>query len=119
MSTDISELRNLAGFIGACLVDSDTGFMLGSEEGDPSFNLEIAAAANTEVLRAKNAAMKMLGLGGDHIEDILISLGTQYHLIRPLAANPAVFVYVALERKAANLGLARLTLKSVETTLKI
>ena len=118
MSTDISELKNMAGFIGACLVDSDTGLMLAAEAGNAKFDLEAAGAANTEVVRAKNAAMQALGLK-DHIEDILITLGTQYHLIRPLASNPAVFIYVALDRKAANLGMARLNVKNVEGTLKV
>lgn len=118
MSTNISDLKNIAGFIGACLVDSDTGLMLASESSGVKFDLEAAGAANTEVVRAKNAAMQALGLD-DHIEDILITLGTQYHLIRPLDSNPAVFVYVAVDRKTANLGMARLTVKNVEGKLKV
>ncbi len=118
MSTNISELKNIAGFIGACLVDSESGLMLASEAGGGKFDLEAAGAANTEVVRAKNAAMKALGLN-DHIEDILITLGSQLHLIRPLTSNPAVFVYVALDRKSANLGMARLNVKNVEGTLKV
>lgn len=119
MSVNITELKNTGGFIGACLVDSETGLMLASESSGTKFDLEAAGAANTEVVRAKNAAMKMLGLGDDHIEDILITLGTQYHLIRPLASSPTVFLYIALDRASANLGMARLTLKKVEGTLKV
>ena len=111
-STDISDLSNIAGFIGACLVDSDTGLMLGSE-GGANFDLETAAAGNTEVVKAKNAAKEALGLN-DYIEDILITLGTQYHLIRPLADTPSVFLYVALDKKTANLGMARIQVKKVE-----
>lgn len=118
MSTNLSELKDLSGFIGACLVDSDSGLMLASETGNGKFDLEAAGAANTEVVRAKNAAMKALGLD-DAIEDILITLGKQIHLIRPLANNPAVFVYIALDRAQSNLGMARLKLKTVEGTLKL
>lgn len=118
MSTDISELKNVAGFIGACLVDSESGLMLSAEQGSSKFDLEAAGAANTEVVRAKNSAMKALGLN-DSIEDILITLGTQLHLIRPLSSNPSVFVYLAVDRKTANLGMARLAVKTVEGTLKI
>lgn len=118
MSTEISELSEIAGFIGACLVDSDTGLMLAAEAGNGKFDLEAAGAANTEVVRAKNAAIKALGLK-DEIEDILITLGGQYHLIRPLQSNPAVFIYVALDRKTSNLGMARLKVKTVEGTLKV
>ncbi|MEM9317978.1 MAG: roadblock/LC7 domain-containing protein [Pseudomonadota bacterium] len=117
MSTDISALKDLQGFIGACLVDSDTGLMLASELVG-KFDLEAAGAANTEVVRAKNSAIEALGLG-DAIEDILITLGTQYHLIRPLANNPSVFIYVALDRKASNLGMARIKVKAIEGELKV
>ena len=118
MSTDLSELSNLAGFIGACLVDSDTGLMLESQASTIPFDLEAAGAANTDVVQAKNAAVKALGLN-EQIEDILITLDSQIHLIRPLAANPAVFVYLALDKSKANLGMARIKLKAIEGTLKI
>ena len=118
MKTDISELTSLDGFIGACLVDSDSGLMLAAEEGNGTLDLEAAGAANMEVVRAKLNAIKALGLK-EKIEDILISLGHQYHLIRPLTSNNTVFIYVALDRKKANLGMARLKVKSVEGTLKV
>ena len=117
MSMNISALDEISGFIGGCVVDSDTGLMLASHSSG-AFDLEAAGAANTEVVKAKNAAISALNLN-DSIEDILITLGSQYHLIRPLAANPSVFIYVALEKKGANLGMARLQVKKVEQTLSI
>jgi len=117
MSTDISNVREITGFIGSCLVDSDTGMMLASEGGNKNFDLEVAAAGNTEVVRAKLATMEALNLD-DSIEDVLVTLGEQYHLIRPLKKNPTIFLYVALDKKA-NLGMARLQCKKVEETLKI
>ena len=112
MAIDLKGLNEISGFIAGCLVDSDTGLMMAAE-GSGSFDIEGAAAANTEVVKAKRAAMKMLKLD-DHIEDILISLGKQYHLIRPMEKNPAIFMYVALDRKASNLGMARVQVKNVE-----
>lgn len=117
-NTDISELTDVAGFIGACIVDSESGLMLASENGSGRLDLEAAGAANSEVVRSKNAAIKSLGLK-DAIEDILITLGGQYHLIRPLASNPSIFIYLAIDRKVANLGLARLAVKAVEGKLKV
>ena len=116
-STDISKLSDIGGFIGACLVDSETGLMMASEGGG-KFDLETAAAGNTEVVKAKLAAAEMLGLN-DHIEDILITLGKQYHLIRPLEKSPTVFMYVALDKKVANLGMARVQVKQVEKTVSM
>lgn len=91
--------------------------MMGSEGGG-KLDLEAAGAANTEVVKAKLAAIEMLGLD-DAIDDILITLGKQFHLIRPLAKNPTVFLYVALDKKTANLGMARVQVKNVEKDLAL
>lgn len=117
MAMDISGLEEITGFIGGCVVDSDTGLMLASHSVG-TFDLEAAGAANAEVVKAKNTAIRALGLE-DTIEDILITLGKQYHLIRPLESNPSVFIYVSLDKKSANLGMARLQVKKVEQTLAI
>ncbi|MEM1342985.1 MAG: roadblock/LC7 domain-containing protein [Pseudomonadota bacterium] len=115
--TDISALTDINGFIGACLVDSETGLMIGSEGGG-MIDLEAASAGNTEVVRSKAQVLKALGLD-DAIEDILITLGKQFHLIRPLAKTPSVFLYVALDKKVANLGMARIQVKKVEQSLDL
>jgi len=111
-------LMELDGILGACIVDSNSGMMLGAASNSPSFNLEIAAAGNTEVVRSKRKTMRSLGLN-DPIEDILISLGRQYHLLRPLRSNDALFIYVALDRSRANLGLARHQLANAERDLVV
>jgi|GEM_PF-3098710 len=118
MATDISGLKDIKGFIGGCLVDTDTGLMLGSEGGGSNFDLDTAAAGNTEVVKSKLQVMDALGLD-DNIEDVLITLGTQFHLIRPLEKTPTVFIYVALDKKTANLGLARIQVKKVEASVSI
>jgi predicted regulator of Ras-like GTPase activity (Roadblock/LC7/MglB family) len=117
MAMNFGPLTDLAGFIGACVVDSGTGMVL-AVEGGGRLDLELAAAGNTEVVRAKRRTISSLNLK-DSIEDILISLQNQYHLIRPLEANDAIFLYVALDRKVANLALARLAMKKVEQSLSI
>lgn len=114
---DLSELTQIDGFIGAALVDSDSGLVLGTEGGG-NIDLEMAAAGNTEVVRAKRKTMKSLGLA-DKIEDILISLHKHYHLIRPLDSNDAIFLYLALDRKSANLGMARLQAAKFEKALDL
>ncbi len=114
----LTKLAELEGFLGACIVDSNSGMMLGSIGSGGELNLELAAAGNTEVVRSKRKTLKALNLN-DAIEDILITLGRQYHLLRPLATNDALFIYVALDRKRANLALARHQLGGVEKDLTV
>lgn len=117
MSIQLTPLTDLTGFIGACLVDSETGMILALEGGGGQLDLELAAAGNTEVVRAKRRTMASLKMK-DKIEDILISLHNQYHIIRLLETDERLFLYVALDRKVANLALARLEIRRLEASLR-
>lgn len=112
-AASISDTSKIAGFIGACLVDSESGMLLASEGGG-KLDMEAVAALNTNFIKAKLMAIEQLGLN-QHLEDILITLEHQVHLIRPLEKNRELFVYVALDKKSANLGMARRQLRELES----
>jgi hypothetical protein len=116
----LKEAMTIEGAIGVAIVDYTSGMALGTLGGSKELDLSVAAAGNTDVVRAKMHTMEMLNLN-DSIEDILITLGNQYHLIRPLTgrAGKGLFIYLALDKKRSNLALARHQLRRVEETVAV
>ncbi|GAA1390508.1 MULTISPECIES: hypothetical protein [Kitasatospora] len=110
----------IEGAIGAALVDYNSGMALATLDGPGGLDLNVAAAGNTDVVRAKMRTMDMLGLS-DGIEDILITLSSQYHLIRPLTSRSGkgLFLYLALDKGRANLAMARHQLTRIEADLEV
>ena len=111
----LAELLETDGAMAAAVVDSGSGMLLGA--AGSGIDLESAAAGNTEVVRAKLRTMKLLGLN-DSIDDMLVTLSSQYHIIRPLKKNPEVFIYLVLDRQKANLALARINTKTADSEMQ-
>ena len=116
LTQSLEDLMHIDGAMAAAVVDSNSGMVLGKVGG--GLDLDVAGAGNTEVVRAKLKTMKSLGLK-DEIEDILITLGKQYHIIRPMTQRPGVFVYLVLDRAKANLALARIKTNEIEGTMTL
>jgi len=114
----LETFAKLEGFIAGAVAHSENGRSLGALGGGASFDIEAAVHANTSVIRAKREAVELLGLG-EEIQDILITLETQYHLMRPLAHNPRLFIYLALDAKQSNLAMARFKLTAIAKSLEL
>lgn len=118
----IQNALTIDGTIGAAIGDWGTGFALGqASRNEQAFSvgkLEQAIALNSEVIKAKNRARDGLAISAP-IEDILITLTDQYHLIRICETMEGVFFYLVMDREKTNLGLARLKLRQIEQNLTL
>lgn len=108
-------LMDIDGALGCAIVEYTSGMLLGSSGG--GVDLELAAAGNSEVVKAKLKTMQSLGIQGG-IEDILITLDTQLHIIRPSISNDGLFLYLVLDKKSSNLALARRKVSDLEKSLQ-
>ena len=89
--------EDISGFIGASVVDLGTGMSLASVARVANFDLDVAAAYNCEMVKAKRKTIQALGM--------LLTLSDQLHLVRVL--NNDLFVYVAVQSSQSNLALLR------------
>jgi hypothetical protein len=121
METALKEAMSIEGALGVAIVDYSSGLALGNLGSSKDLDLNVAAAGNTDVVRAKMRTMEMLNLHNETIEDILITLTNQYHLIRPLTrhSSKGIFLYLALDRHRANLALARRRIGQIEEHLEV
>jgi hypothetical protein len=110
----LQELMKSEGALAAALVDASSSTLL-NQQGDSKL-IATRNSVITEMVRMKLSLMEKMRLE-DHIEDMLITLSSQYHVIRTLSTAPNVFVYLVLNRDTANLALARLKVMAVEQTL--
>lgn len=93
-----------SGFIAISLVDLESGMTLASKSVRSDFDLPAASAYNSELVKQKLKIMNTLGLTGS-IEDMLISLSTQIHLIKMIGSTS--FLYLAVDRSQSNLAIVR------------
>ncbi|WPO79824.1 hypothetical protein [Flavobacterium sp. KACC 22761] len=106
----LNEMKtNVNGFIAVAVTEIESGLSFGNLTIDPAFDPELAAAYNLEVVKAKLNAVKALGLD-QNIEDILITLSNQIHII-DISPNKKFMIYLAADSSKANLGMTRAILK--------
>lgn len=103
-------LQDLPGLMAVAVVDTNSGMSLASHSNTPSINPDTAAAYNTEVVKQKQKAMAALKLTGEAIEDILITLSNQIHLLKLTENNK--FIYLVVNSRDTNLAIAREVLRA-------
>jgi hypothetical protein len=113
----LNEMKtNVNGFIAVAVTEIESGLSFGNLTTDPGFDPELAAAYNLEVVKAKLSAVKALNLNQD-IEDILITLSNQIHII-DISPNKKFMIYLAADSSKANLGMTRAVLRKHKLELE-
>jgi hypothetical protein len=95
---------DISSFIAASFVDLESGMTLAAKSNRSDFDLSVASAYNSEMVKQKLKIMKALNLK-THLEDMLLTLGDQIHLIRMI--TPGTFLYLAADRTGTNLAIVR------------
>ena len=111
-----SIINDLPGLVAVAVVDISSGMALASHSNAPGLNPETAAAYNTEVVKQKQKAIAALKLTGEKIEDILITLTHQLHLLK-LNAKGTKFIYLVVNAREINLAIAREVLRAYSDDL--
>ena len=113
----VAFMAGIEGLLGCAVVDAATGFTLARQtcEGEP-VHVELAAAGSAQVLRAHQQASTSMGLD-DHIEEIMTSAGNRHHVLRAVTRHKGLFLFALLDKKRANLALARYKLMEAEQSL--
>ena len=114
--TCLEEVMKIEGVAGAVLVDLKNGKMLGIAGDTP--NLDIEAAANADLVKAKYKVLSSLD-PRETIEDIVITLGQRCHLLRCIGGAQGLMLYLNMYRRQANLTEARQRLCQLEAELVI
>jgi hypothetical protein len=92
------------GFIAASLVDMDSGMTLAVRSNRSDFDLAVASAYNSELVKQKLKIMKALSLKTT-LEDMILTLGDQIHFIK--IVSPTIFIYMAADRSNTNIAIVR------------
>lgn len=94
----------IPGFVAASLVDLDSGMTLAVKSLRSDFDLAVASAYNSELVKQKLKIMKALNMKTG-LEDIILTLGDQIHFIKVL--SPTMFIYLAADRANTNIAIVR------------
>ncbi|MEU8871962.1 hypothetical protein AB0D24_12455 [Streptomyces javensis] len=117
----LREVMECEGALAASLVDYLSRITLGAVQTPQGPDLEKVAYGDTDVLRAKLSTLELLGYSPERLEDIVVTLDTECHLIRPLSqrASQGVFLYLVADRARADLESARATMRDVALRLDV
>ena len=117
LAASLDKAMALEGAIAVALADYDSGEVCDVRNTRPNFDIAAATVLNAQVIRSKMSLLKALGIS-DSIGDISISCEAQHHIMRLLNSGHR-FLYLAIDRRLGNLGMARHSLAQIERELHL
>ena len=113
----LTSLLPLEGLLGCALVDATTGLVLAREvREDQPVDMDLAAAASAQVLRAHRQSARAMGLS-EQIDEVMTSAGPRHQVMRTVSRHPELFLVALLDKQRSNLALARFQLMEFERGL--
>ena len=110
----LAGLLPLEGLLGCAVVDATTGLVLAREvREDQPVDMDLAAAASAQVLRAHRQSARAMGLS-EQIDEVMTSAGPRHHVMRTVSRHPELFLVALLDKQRSNLALARFQLMELE-----
>ena len=113
---DLSELDALDGITNVCIINADNDRVI-KKRGRDGAGIEVLARGGAEMIRENRKLIKSLGLN-ESVEDILITVQSQYHIIRPITVADQYILYLVLEKDLSNLAMARYQLRIFENQIQ-
>jgi hypothetical protein len=125
----LDRVPQIDGMMGAALVETSTGQVVGAlradgrdgrsgRDGAADHAVGVLAAAATDLVHTVSLlAAQQAGAGP--FDELIVELREQHHIIRPLQAPglDSLFLLVTLDRRRANLALARHQLQALESQI--
>lgn len=110
-------VQELPDLLAVSIIDLKSSEVLASQHVVGKSNPVKAAAYNTEVIKQQRQSLQALGLASEEaIEDILITLRSQWHILRPLPGD-RYFIHLMVSMRVTNLGIAREVLRAHASTV--
>jgi hypothetical protein len=113
----LDELTVLDGLIFVALVDGSTGLVKACPARGP--DIDRAALAAAEIWKTHRRTLRQLGHSrpGDPLEEILVTAGSRYHILRTLRAHPDLFILAVLDKLRSNLAMTRYRIMEAQQVL--
>ena len=118
MAHALETLISVRGVLGAAVVDSTSGLVLGRQHAahGGAADLDRSALMLSEVLKAHRRTT-LGSSSAQPIQEVLVTQSFALQLLRTLSLQPQIFLFVVLDRAGSNLALVRHAVAQAEKSL--